>query len=177
MAQQRKVPECWFSRQLTLYGDDYISGGRLNEQSVKRNIDRIVNDIVNGNIPYDEYGYCVVYPAVFDTLVAYCNDKLVINKATSYSLAYTIMNLNYGNIRCDIGVQYDYLNEQPDLYGNSGFGITMETRHNIMVALEETNREIYKYEVLLYYLNRVGMTGNVYELTYIPNLVKRQRRR
>lgn len=171
-----KAPDCWFAQQLANFGSDYISGGKMNEIKVKRNIDRIISDIINGRIDYNLYGYCILYPPVFDTLTAYCNDQIVVKQAIDYSLNYTMMQIGLGNIRCDRGVQSDMIVDRSAEYWSMASVqvnmITEGTRRNIMVAIEENRIELNKYMVIIYYLNRVSMTQNVFELMNIPNILK-----
>ncbi|MBR1988782.1 MAG: hypothetical protein IKA36_07085 [Clostridia bacterium] len=179
MANQQKNhgPDCWFAQQLANFGADFISGGKLNEQRVKRNIDRIISDIINARIDYNQYGYCILYPPVLDTLVAYCNDQLVIKQAIGFSLSYTMAQVSVGNIRCDLGVRADIINDQSsdNIIGTTM--ITEGTRRNIMVAINDNNAETNKYMCLAYYLNRVQITQNVYELAFIPNFLKPSNKR
>lgn len=178
-----KAPECWFAQQLSNFGEDYISGGKMNEIKVKRNIDRIISDIINGRIDYNLYGYCILYPPVFDTLTAYCNDQIVVKQAIDYSLNYTMMQVGIGNIRCDRGVQSDLIADgnTPEYWSSYGLApvnmITEGTRRNIMVANEENKLELSKYMCISYYLSRVSMTQNVFELMNVPNILKQSMRR
>lgn len=164
-----KGPSCWFEQILINNGNDFITGGRLNEKLVIRNIDRIVSDIIEGRIDYNLYGYCILYPAVFDTLCAYCNNQLVQKQATLYCLGYTMMQVNMGAIRCDLGVRID-----TDGANGEVPAITEGMKRNIMVSIDETRKEVNKYVCLTFYLDRVRMTNNVFELGFVTNLLKQK---
>ena len=78
---------CWFSQLLHKKGQNYISDGLLRDQEVQRNLDRIVNDIVNGKIDYCQYGAYILQTVIIDNLLPYCRNKSALISAELYSLS------------------------------------------------------------------------------------------
>ena len=154
-------PECWFSRLLERKGDDYISSGKITDMEVIRNIDRIIDDIINGKIDYSKYGNCILAPVVFNNLLSYCREKVSTTAAKMYSLSYTnwacdighivVANSNRfpdGNVDNAWGVTppYDY---DARLLNNGISTITPSMRNTLSIALRNESIEYNKYLFLM----------------------------
>lgn len=163
-----KTLDCWFSRILQQRGADYIRSGQLLDREVIRNIDRIINDIINARIDYGTYGYCILYPAVFSNLLSYTTSKVVSLQAIQFSLMYTSSAVSKGDIKVVSMSNIDFLASQ----GNGITYIDPGMQTNIDAALRDTIRDFNKYRIINDALRRVQMTQNVYELQFVPGLLK-----
>lgn len=186
MAQpyNQNFPECWFSRLLARKGEDYISSGKLTDNEVLRNIDRIIDDIINGRIDYSKYGNCILNSTVFDNLLSYCRSKLSIKSAELYCLSYTNWAIETGNVviannnHFVNGEFYDPNTMQPpynydaNVWNSGHCTITPTTRNDINTALREITTDYNKFNVLTNVLNSIQSSQNIYELQWATNLLK-----
>lgn len=170
--------ECWFSRLVQRKGEDYIKSGKLLEKEVTRNVDRIIDDIINAKIDYAKYGYAIVYPPIFDTLMSYCNAKLCVLTAENYSLMYVNAALSKGEINIspmNTMPMWDSDRKKSELqndYKICNATITPGMKININTAIGEVVKDIQKYNIVLQYLQRVKYTSNVFELQVVPQILK-----
>lgn len=181
----RPYSENWFSRLLDRKGADYIESGKLFDGEVLRNIDRIIDDVIQGRIDYSVYGKCIMKPVIFDNLLSYCRSKLSSEMTKQYCLAYTnwacenglvvVANSNHMptngefHVFGSVAPPYDFDAAQ----WNSGRStITSVMRNDISTAYREVNIECEKYKVLTEILERVHVTNNVFELQLATNRLK-----
>lgn len=177
-------PECWFSRLLARKGDDYITSGKLTDDEVLRNIDRIISDIINGKIDYSVYGNYVLLPVVFDNLLSFCRSRYNTTSAELYCLGYV-------NWACETGIiqvanldryfpngQYDLSQVQPpfthdvSLWNNGISTISTSTKNTISTAIRDISFENSKFKVLTEILESIQTTRNIFELQWATNGLK-----
>lgn len=151
----------YFSRLLQKKGPNYIDDGLLTEKEVGRSVEIIINDIINGRIDYDKYGYCILYRPVIDTLIGYCRDRLSMYNSILYCMNYTISQVAVGQLTL-VGPIY------PDVPGT----IRETAYQNIIYYYDKNKRELTKYTILLQALESVQVSQNVYELAYVTSNLK-----
>ena len=160
-AFQSNKQDNWFSRTLERKGSDYITSGRLTQDEVSRNAERIIDDIIRGHIDYTKYGNCMIEPVILDTLINYCTNKLAIESAIQYALGYTYNAYNNHQIVC---VQ-DTLPQQYAMYDQMNMPYVDDaTINNIAQAISMNNRDIAIHSTLLQALRSVSITKNPFEL-------------
>lgn len=170
---------CWFSQLLHKKGQNYISDGLLRDQEVQRNLDRIVNDIVNGKIDYSQYGAYILQPVIFDNLLSYCRNKAAMISAELYCLSYTMYCIDIGQIttantnmfpnqfnpetaQCVEPYCQDYM---ALISGKST--VTTSMRNTISAEYRTACTEHSKYCILRDTLEHIQETRNVYELQWV----------
>lgn len=181
--------ECWFSRLLARKGEDYISSGKLTDDEVVRNVDRIINDIINGKIDYDLYGAYMLYPVVFDNLLSYCRNRYSMTSTEMYCLGYVnwaietgqiqVANMdNFPNGKGQNNMPYNSMMQPYDMnLWNAGVGtISMATRSTIPTAIRDISFENNKYRYLTQILENVQSTKNIFELAWATNGLKQYTR-
>lgn len=159
----KTINDNYFSRLLQRKGPNYIKDEILNEKEVNRSIEIIINDIINGRIDYNEYGYCILYRPVFDTLIGYCRDKKSMNESILFCMRYVLSQVGSASITV-VGPMFPYI-------GLPGT-IDQTTYDNIAYYYDAINREWNKYTILLQALESVQYSQNVYELMYVTGKLK-----
>ena len=175
---------CWFSQLLHKKGQNYISEGLLTDQEVQRNLDRIVNDIVNGKIDYSQYGAYMLQPVIFDNLLSYCRNKAAMLSAELYCLSYTMYCIDIGQIATAntniLQNQFNPENAQymdphtPDYMALMSGKSTVSTsmRNTISAEYRTACTEYSKYCILRDVLEHIQESRNVYELQWVTANLK-----
>lgn len=161
MANNNRKVECWFGQLLQRKGEDYIKTGQIKESDLSTNsIQRIITDIIQGNIDYNSYGYCITYPLIFDKIESYCKIRFGIVSAEHYALVNTRARISMGEISMGYG-NYDTYDHV------SSYMVT-----NIDAAIRETAIETHKFNILMNVFFELRNTGNVFTLNNVPNMLK-----
>lgn len=184
-APNQPYRENWFSRLLDRKGSDYIETGKLTDAEVLRNIDRIIDDIINGRIDYSVYGKCIMAPVVFDNLLSYCRSRLSSEMSKMYCISFTNWSIDNGIVTVANtnhminstnsyvpGVVPSMFDYDMSAWCNGHCTITPTMRNDISTALREVTIEYNKFLKLTEIFEKVQLSKNVYDIQLATNVLK-----
>lgn len=180
--QQRRKPVCWFEQMIDIKGEDFFALDKVLGKDVTKAADRIINDIINGNIDYDKYGYCLLNRIVYDNLLAYCSNKQLTLAAIRFSLRFALYSISIGTIKLDPVINIPgYGPDSPNFidYNGNTFNVEGDQRYiyygpptinestinSISTSLRDTENNLVKYSIMTQKLQQMMVTRNVYVLT------------
>lgn len=181
----QRQPDCWFSHLLDKKGEDYISNDKILDTEITRNADRIIDDIINGRIDYNRFGYCLLQQRVFSNLYSYCTNKVTTLSADLFALRYTLSQCDIGNIKImnsshipenrehtdPFSVPFPY-NIDSQIWNQGVSTVSSNMYYTIATEIRDKNIEYNKYLLVSQALGDIYTTKNVFSLQWLTNGLK-----
>jgi len=153
-----KIRSNWFSRTIEKEGPDFMQTGKVSTEKIDANADRIIDDLIYGNIDFAIYGQYVIDSVIIGQLIKFCTIKIMRANSIKYALDYTLNDYKNG---------YIYVmapSASARIPINTRAVTDMLTINAIANELEYANDDIVKYSRVKYALEMTEYTQNPYEL-------------